>query len=111
LEFKLSAEASRALSDYPFPGNVRELRNLLERATVLAPSPLIQLWDLPHEIYGNKKESTEPTETNLAAAVASAEKKCILNALEMTKGNKTEAAEVLGISRKNLWEKMKQYHL
>jgi len=62
-------------------------------------------------IYGNKKESTEPTETNLAAAVASAEKKCILNALEMTKGNKTEAAEVLGISRKNLWEKMKQYHL
>lgn len=111
LSFKLSAEARQALSTYPFPGNVRELRNLLERATVLAPSPLIQLWDLPIEIYGTKKEPVESVETNLAAAVATAEKKCILNALEKTKGNKTEAAEILGISRKNLWEKMKQYHL
>jgi len=111
VSFKLSPEASQALCNYSFPGNVRELRNVLERATVLAPSPLIQLWDLPSEIYGIKKERTEALETNLAAAVATAEKKCILNALETTKGNKTEAAEILGISRKNLWQKMKQYRL
>ena len=109
LTFSFSSDASRALNHYPFPGNVRELRNILERMTVLAPSPKIQLWDLPIEIRGTKGESIEKGEVNLAAAVVVAEKKCIRRALKKTGGNKTEAAEVLGISRKNLWEKMKQY--
>ncbi len=108
LTFSFSTDASRALNHYPFPGNVRELRNILERMTVLAPAPRIQLWDLPIEIRGTKEESIEKGEVNLAAAVAVAEKKCIRRALKKTAGNKTEAAEVLGISRKNLWEKMKQ---
>ena len=111
LTFKLSAEVFHALQNYHFPGNIRELRNVLERMTVLAPSPLIQLWDLPVEIHGCGKESTIEEVTTLAVAVSSAEKKCILNALKKTGGNKTEAAEILGISRKNLWEKMKQYRL
>ncbi|NOQ42452.1 MAG: response regulator, partial [Desulfuromusa sp.] len=111
LTFSLSTEASQALNHYPFPGNVRELRNILERMTVLAPSPKIQLWDLPIEIRGIKEESLEKGEVNLAAAVVVAEKKCIRRALKKTGGNKTEAAGVLGISRKNLWEKMKQYQI
>jgi len=111
LTFKLSPEAFHALQNYHFPGNIRELRNILERMTVLAPSPLIQLWDLPVEIHGCGKESTPEEATTLAVAVVHAEKKCILNALKKTGGNKTEAAEILGISRKNLWEKMKQYRL
>ncbi len=109
LTFSLSTEVSQALNKYPFPGNVRELRNILERLTVLAPSPKIQLWDLPLEIRGIKEDVAEKGEVNLATAVAVAEKRCIRNALKKTAGNKTEAAEVLGISRKNLWEKMKQY--
>ncbi|MEE4254385.1 MAG: sigma-54 dependent transcriptional regulator [Desulfuromusa sp.] len=109
LTFTLSPEASEALSVYPFPGNVRELRNILERLTVLAPAPKLQLWDLPVEIRGMNDDLVEKGEVNLAAAVAVAEKKCIRNALKSTHGNRTEAAEVLGISRKNLWEKMKQY--
>ncbi|MCD6581038.1 MAG: sigma-54-dependent Fis family transcriptional regulator [Desulfuromusa sp.] len=109
LTFSLSSDASQALNHYSFPGNVRELRNILERMTVLAPSPKIQLWDLPIEIRGTKEESIEKGEVTLAAAVVVAEKKCIRRALKKTSGNKTEAAEVLGISRKNLWEKMKQY--
>ncbi len=111
LRFELSPEAARALANYPFPGNVRELRNLLERVSVLAPAPKIQLWDLPMEIRGATPHSsaTEADATDLATAVARAEQKCILRALEKTGGNKTEAAQVLGISRKNLWEKMKQY--
>jgi len=109
LEFSLSTEASQVLNNYPFPGNVRELRNILERVTVLAPAPKIQLWDLPIEIRGTKDDAVETGEVNLAAAVVVAEKKCIRRALKQTGGNKTEAAEVLGISRKNLWEKMKQY--
>lgn len=109
LTFTLSPEAAVALSAYPFPGNVRELKNILERLTVLAPAPKLQLWDLPVEIREMNDGSVATGEVNLAAAVAVAEKKCIRNALKSTHGNKTEAAEVLGISRKNLWEKMKQY--
>ncbi|MCF6267036.1 MAG: sigma-54 dependent transcriptional regulator [Desulfuromusa sp.] len=111
LKFTLSPEASQALNNYPFAGNVRELRNILERVTVLAPAPKIQLWDLPIEIRGVTDDSTEKGEINLAASVAVAEKKCIRKALRKTAGNKTEAAEILGISRKNLWEKTKLYQL
>ena len=109
LTFTLSKEASEALNAYPFPGNIRELKNILERLTVLAPAPKIQLWDLPIEIRGAEDALVAKGEANLAAAVALAEKKCIRSALKRTNGNRTEAAEILGISRKNLWEKMKHY--
>lgn len=111
LDFTLTGEAAAALDSYDYPGNVRELRNLLERITVLAPAPRIQLWDLPLELRGLSADRHEEDEINLAAAVASAEKRCILKALQTSGGNKTGAAEILGISRKNLWEKMKQYNL
>ncbi len=109
LTFTLTRDASQAIKNYPFPGNIRELRNILERMTVLAPAPEVQIWDLPIEIRGIKEETVEKGDVNLAAAVAAAERKCIREALVKTSGNKTEAAEMLGISRKNLWEKMKQY--
>jgi len=110
LPFKLSKEARLALEQYPYPGNVRELRNILERASVLAPSSKIQLWDLPVETHGRKKAPSLKVE-RLADAVADTERQCIQNALEKTAHNKTEAAVILGISRKNLWEKMKIYDL
>lgn len=110
LSFELSTDARRALEQYAYPGNVRELRNILERVSVLAPAPKIQLWDLPVEIRGGSY-GDESAGENLAAAVAHAERKCIQRALQQTGGNKTEAAASLGISRKNLWEKMKQYGL
>ncbi len=111
LKFSLSEEASQAFRNYSFPGNVRELRNLLERLTVLAPAPQIQLWNLPVELRGEREDNDRDKELNLATAVANTEKRCILSALKQTAGNKTEAAELLGISRKNLWEKMKSYNL
>ena len=112
LQFELTPEARQALESYPFPGNVRELRNLLERVSVLAPAAKIQLWDLPLELRASASVArVEQVETTLSAAVATAEKKCILQALKKTGDNKTEAASLLGISRKNLWEKMKQYEL
>ena len=110
LTFDLSGEARMALEQYPYPGNVRELRNILERASVLAPSHKIQLWDLPIETHGGITTPSLTTE-RLADAVATAEKLCIQRALDKTGGNKTEAAVILGISRKNLWEKMKAYDL
>ena len=110
LTFDLSKEARMALEQYPYPGNVRELRNILERASVLAPSHKIQLWDLPVETHGGRTAPSSVTE-RLADAVATAEKLCIQRAIDKTGGNKTEAAVMLGISRKNLWEKMKTYNL
>ncbi len=111
LKFSLSEEAAQAFNNYSFPGNVRELRNLLERLTVLAPAPQIQLWNLPVELRGGTDENDGCEELNLSTAVANTEKRCILRALKKTNGNKTEAADLLGISRKNLWEKMKSYNL
>ncbi len=108
--FRLTKEARNALAAYGYPGNVRELKNILERVSVLAPSPHIQLWDLPLEIQGGNGGDNVPDFT-LAHAVAQAEKKCILLALVETGNNKTEAAILLGISRKNLWQKMKGYGL
>lgn len=113
LAFQLSQDAAQALQNYAYPGNVRELRNLLERVSVLAATARIEIWELPLELRGAARpaEAAEESHETLAAAVASAEKNCILRALQKTAGNKTEAASILGISRKNLWEKMKNYRL
>ncbi|MCK4501555.1 MAG: sigma-54-dependent Fis family transcriptional regulator [Desulfuromonadales bacterium] len=111
LSFTLSDDAAQAVENYPFPGNVRELSDVLERVTVLAPAAMIQLWDLPAEICGITEVTVKKEVVPLAVAVAAAEKKCIISALRKTGSNKTEAAVELGISRKNLWEKMKHYGL
>lgn len=110
LKFELSEAARLALQQYSFPGNVRELRNIIERATVLAPAPGIQLWDLPLEIRAGEEQLSAGGE-RLADAVAAAERQCIQRALAQVADNKTEAANLLGISRKNLWQKMKLYDL
>lgn len=110
MPFMLTADARQALVRYTYPGNVRELKNILERVSVLAPAPTIQVWDLPFDIQGSEP-LTGGVNYTLADAVARAEQKCIVQALVKTKNNKTEAAVLLGISRKNLWQKMKGYQL
>ena len=106
---EMSPEAMQCLLEYDYPGNVRELKNILERASVLAPEQVIKPDDLPADLskaeaYGNAVDSL-----SLSDAVSKTEKHLILRALAKTKGKKGEAAELLGISRKNLWEKMKSY--
>lgn len=111
LPLQLSDESLKVLKAYDFPGNVRELKNIIERVSVLAPSPVIQPWNLPADLRGPATENAGEEVLTLGEAVARAEKNCIRSALRHTGGNKTEAAEILGISRKNLWEKMKLYQL
>ncbi len=110
---RLTAEALDLLMQYRYPGNVRELRNIIERATVLATGPIIGADDLPQDLHGTPPSSRGETSKGLrlAEAVASVESECIRKALRESQGNKTEAAALLGISRKNLWEKMKLYGL
>jgi two-component system response regulator AtoC len=111
MQLSLSTGAMNCLNNYDFPGNIRELRNIIERASVLTQSPVIDLLELPCDLTGNAPKLADETSCNLAESVAVAEKSCILKALNQSGGNKTEAANLLGISRKNLWEKMKLHQL
>jgi two-component system response regulator AtoC len=89
---RLSAEAADALLRYDYPGNIRELENTIERCATLAMAEVIGREELP-----------------AAVVTADAEKSHILSVLKATRGVKTKAAEILGISRKTLWEKMNAY--
>ncbi len=111
MALSLSAEAMQCLMSYDFPGNVRELRNILERASVLAPEPVITPADLPADLQPQGLTQGSSGPVMLAEALAKTERQCLLNALTLTGGNRTRAAELLGISRKNLWEKMKLHEI
>jgi DNA-binding NtrC family response regulator len=99
----LSANALRLLMKYSFPGNVRQLRSVLERAMQNSTGPEIQEDDLPsfvREANGRPLMSLEDLEREYISEV--------LTAME---GRKSKAAEILGISRKTLLEKRKKYGL
>ncbi len=106
---KITSEAINCLKQYDFPGNTRELRNLMERASVLSRGPEISPADLPNEI--NLHSTKQESGFNLSEQLAIVERNCLKNALAHSSGNRTEAARLLGISRKNLWEKLKSYEL
>jgi len=108
----ISEEAKTLLLKYPFPGNIRELENMLERAVVLMKGKSIQAVDLPEEVSGQMNQVPRisekiPSSKPLGQAVDLFEKEYIQNVLERTGGRKGQAAEILGISRKSLWEKIK----
>jgi two-component system, NtrC family, response regulator AtoC len=105
-----SQEALRVLMMYDYPGNVRELKNLIERAVVLARGPLITLEDLP--ALGNQERDdfylSELMGLPLEQAVSSLERRMIQHALARTSGNKAAAARILGINRQYLYSKLKE---
>jgi len=108
-----SADALELLLKHPFPGNVRELEHAVERAVVMGKSDEVQPWDLPDEISGAnlsdclKAFHNGNSYEHLTKAMKDFERRYIAKVLEETKGNKTMAAKLLGVSRKTLWEKCK----
>jgi two-component system NtrC family response regulator len=100
----LSPEGLAALLAYDWPGNVRELENMLERAIILSPNPVIQLEDLPFT-------SIIPAGAKLNEVLELIEKKMITQALAITGNVQTHAAELLGIEKNLLKYKMKKYAL
>ncbi|MHB8809843.1 MAG: sigma-54-dependent transcriptional regulator [Desulfobulbaceae bacterium] len=106
---EVSPEAMQCLLAYAYPGNIRELKNIIERASVLAPQPVITPADLPADLTGGREAFAGDDSCSLAEAVARTEKQLVLKALALAQGRRAEAADLLGISRKNLWEKMKLY--
>jgi len=117
----ISEDALRLLRQYEWPGNVRELRNVIERAMILCSGDQINVGDLPAEIVS--KEPAMAFESSLVpiprvsegvdmeGMVASIKKRMMLEALEQAKGNKSQAARLLGLSRDQFNYGMKKYGL
>lgn len=104
-----SSGAKKALLSYEWPGNIRELRNSIESAVVLSRSSVIEVEDLPPSVRLADKSSQLSLDVGIT--LAEAEKQLIMSTLIMSGGNKTRAAEVLGIGRKTLHRKLQEYQI
>jgi len=107
---EFTADAMQALLAFPWPGNVRELRTAVEHGVVMATGPKIVLRDLPATVRGangNGAKSLFPTASPQPFNLEQTEQRLIDRALSETKGNITEAAKKLGISRRTLHRKLK----
>ncbi|CAM3913753.1 sigma-54 dependent transcriptional regulator [Flavobacterium sinopsychrotolerans] len=100
-----SSEVMTIFQNYRWPGNLRELQNCIKRATLLSQGDFIEKATLPVEFFQN-----EPTTTN-DFSLSENEKDTILEALNKTNNNKTEAAKLLKINRKTLYNKLKLYDI
>jgi len=105
MPLSLSKEALKLLGSQSWPGNIRELRNVMERAVILAEGNSILPEDLPYEIQKQDIDSSN------SLSLTSVEKKHIEKVLQYTKGNKTRAAEYLGIGLTTLYRKMEEYNI
>ena len=99
-------DAMYILERYPWPGNIRELRNVIERATILAESEFIEPRHLPPTLLARGEESLPTLTIAPGTTVDEAERRLILLTLDHTRNNKTRAAEILGISLKTLHNKL-----
>lgn len=114
----MSAAAMERLTAYSWPGNIRELENIIERCVVITSGDLIDIDSLPVEILsgsgagkGEKLDAGAADETKLNEAIDHKEKEVIVKVLEEHNGNKTKAALALGISRRSLHRKIQKYGL
>lgn len=135
-----SQDVMRAFQEYPWPGNLREMRNVIRRSTLLTDTALVEASTLPFELINyNRLLFNEPTsiaapiqsykepplpiaqnhvsapisiaKVDLKSTALDAEYEMILSVLKQVKFNKTKAAEILGIDRKTLYNKMKQINM
>lgn len=113
----ISPEAEILLENYNFPGNVRELENIIESTLVFLKGNIITPQYLPKYITGQDEidddndEQTEDFKESVEKSVARLEKRLIIDALSKTDGNRTHAANMLGLSRRGLQFKIKKYNI
>ena len=105
---RLDSAAMEALRRHDWPGNVRELENAIERALVLGRGEVLGVGDLPASARGRGAPAAPATS---AASLADVEREHIVRALGGVGGNRAAAARVLGVDRKTLYRKLRQYGL
>jgi len=120
-KFTLSDEALRTMMRYDWPGNVRELENSVERACALTSGPVLHLGDLPTQLQRQGLEAhrannaaaagidTENHEATGVRTLADLEREAIVSAIRTLKGDKLQAAKLLGIGKTTLYRKLKEY--
>jgi two-component system NtrC family response regulator len=108
-------EAERLLHAYKWPGNVRQLENVIEQAVILSPGEKIGPMDLPNELIAESEQGNIldhiPEDANLFDTLADIEKKMIQRALGQAQNVQSEAAAVLGIGKSGLSKKLKKYNI
>ena len=106
----ISRKAMELLTNYAFPGNVRELENLLERASAVAQDEIIRVSDLPPDLTELELQEYKRPEGQ-PMTLEELEQDYIAHVLRLTDGARTRTAEILGIDRASLWRKIKKYGL
>jgi DNA-binding NtrC family response regulator len=105
---EVSPEAMAKLMAYDWPGNVRQLENVVRRAFALGIDEVVDIDDLPEEIA---RQSGKPMLANTDLNLKSVEKKTIQKALQKAGGNKAEAAKLLGVNTTTVYRKMARYDI
>ena len=103
----MEKEVLKSFMEYPWPGNVRELENFVEGAVVMAKGEVLSKEDFPPELFSIKGMS--PKELQIGSTIDEVEKALILKTLQACNGNRTKAAEILGISVRTLRNKLSEY--
>lgn len=108
----LSPEVAQLFNRYEWPGNLRELKNIVKRATLLSAGDVIKIDALPDEmVLAVNQTSTPPDTTDLKVLQADNEREMIIRTLQQVRYNKSKAARLLNIDRKTLYYKMSKYHI
>jgi transcriptional regulator with PAS, ATPase and Fis domain len=110
----LSSEALQLLIGYAWPGNIRELKNVIEQASVLAEKDIIEPNHLPGALTGQTPKIdifSNGNDINLDEKLAIMEKEMIIHALKKSGGIQVKAAEILKINQRSLWHRIKKYHI
>jgi DNA-binding NtrC family response regulator len=105
----VAPDAARLLRRYSWPGNIRELRNVIERAVILTPGDFIEVEHLPSDLSGPPPPSIQTVGLTPGMTVDEAERRLIELTLQHTRDNKTRAAEILGVTVKTLHNKLKRF--
>src|SRR5207253_293682 len=112
--FDVTQEAMAALESFDWPGNIRQLENVLQQAVLVSKDRVLRLEDLPPFVRQGKSAPTNGHATNgetLESSRENTEKAVILRALQLHNWSRTQAAQALGISRVTLHKKIKKYQL
>ena len=107
---EIAPEARRRLTQYDWPGNVRELRNCIEHMIVVTTDPILDVNDLPDHILPAEPAAQPPPQL-VGISLAEAERQLVQNTLDLVRGNRVEAARILGIGERTLYRKIKAYDL